>query len=402
MLPMKWISYIIFLLISTPPASGQSGHNNIVSFNFCGDTIQFSIDKNSIIQYKSAPDELAIRSFYNSANQYNYQPVLDALANYHEKRKPDDWLYYQLIRRTVEQISPKASNYYQYTLYKWFFLVKTGYNSILSISDSVMLFYIQSDETIYNIPYRLSEGKQYVCLNYHDYHPIDFEKIKFSEVAIKIPEAQKIFSYKVTRLPDFSAADYLEKDIQFNYYDVNYQFKIKLNPQVQSIFTNYPVVDYDLYFNRPLSKETYASLIPQLSRITKDMNQKTGVDYLMRFTRNAFLFEKDSTQFGREKRLSSEETLLYKYSDCEDRAALFFCLVKEIYNLPMIVLSYPNHVTIAVQLKKPVGNPIKYKGKKYSICEPTPQKEDLDIGQIASQLRKAAYQVAYEYNPSFN
>jgi hypothetical protein len=62
----------------------------------------------------------------------------------------------------------------------------------------------------------------------------------------------------------------------------------------------------------------------------------------------------------------------YHYSDCDDRVALFYYLVKEIYNLPMIALLYPTHVTMAVPFDKPVGAPVLYKGKKYSICEPTP------------------------------
>lgn len=129
------------------------------------------------------------------------------------------------------------------------------------------------------------------------------------------------------------------------------------------------------------------------------MNKKNGTDYLMRFTRYAFLFENDSKTFGKEKRLSPEETLLYEYSDCEDRAALFFYLVKEIYNLPMIVLVYPKHVTIGVQFDKPVGNPIVYNGKKYSVCEPTPQKWNLRLGQMIPALSKTSYEVVYAYNP---
>jgi hypothetical protein len=103
----------------------------------------------------------------------------------------------------------------------------------------------------------------------------------------------------------------------------------------------------------------------------------------MHFTRYAFLYERDTDVFGREKRFSPEETLLYDYSDCEDRAALFFCLVKEIYNLPMIVLVYPKHVSIAVEFEKPIGQTIVYNGKKYTVCEPTP-KEDFLLQTVAS------------------
>jgi hypothetical protein len=219
---------------------------------------------------------------------------------------------------------------------------------------------------------------------------------------LPVAEAQNSFSYKITHLPEFKATDYKVKNLSFNYNDNEYQYKVKLNNQIQSLFVNYPVVDYALYLNIPLSRETYYSLIPLLKKSVKGMSVKNGVDYLMRFTRYAFLFEPDAQVFGSEKRLSPEQTLLYDQSDCEDRVALFYCLVKEIYNLPMIVLAYPKHVTIAVQFEKPVGKPIVYNGQKYSVCEPTPQKEDLMVGQLLPELKKAPYEVAYVYTPQRN
>lgn len=172
-----------------------------------------------------------------------------------------------------------------------------------------------------------------------------------------------------------------------------------LNQQIQKIFANYPVVDYECYFNIPLSKTTYNSLMPLLKESIKKMDQKKGIDYLMHFTRYAFEFQTDTENFGKEKRLSPEQTLLYQQSDCEDRAALFFFLVKEIYNLPMIVLSYPEHITVAIQFDEPMANPILYKGASYWVCEPTPQQQDLRIGQMLPSLKNTKYDIVYEYNP---
>jgi hypothetical protein len=129
------------------------------------------------------------------------------------------------------------------------------------------------------------------------------------------------------------------------------------------------------------------------------MNKKRGVEYIMYFTRNAFSYEKDSDYFGREKRLSPEETLLYNKSDCEDRSALFYALVKEIYQLPMIVLEYKDHITVAVKFDKPFGKTIEYKNELFTICEPTPQNTDLKIGQVNARYKKEAYQVAFAYQP---
>lgn len=343
--------------------------------------------------------EQSIRSFYANVNNGYYQPIINALLTYKEKYKPDDWLFYQLIRKTAQYISPKDDDYIRYTLYKWFLLAQSGYDAILALSGDRMLFYVRCDENIYNIPTRINKGKHYVCLNYHDYGSIDFQKDVFTAVDLAVPNAQSTFSYKIRQLPAFNPADYKEKELHFTYYDNDYHFKVKLNAQIKTLFTNYPTVDYESQLNIPLSRETYQSLIPLLRKNVKGMNTNNGVDYLMRFTRYAFLFETDSRNFGSEKRLSPEQTLLYEQSDCEDRVALFYCLVKEIYNLPMIVLSYPDHVTIAVQFNKPVGKPIIYNGRKYSVCEPTPQKEDLLIGQLLPSLRKSPYEIVYHYTP---
>ena len=370
-----------------------------VQFDFFGNTINLAIEIPLNSQPYIGTTEQSVNTCYNAIKATNYLPLIQSLIEYRKQYKLDDWLYYQLIRNTVQQISPKLENYERYTVFKWFLLIQSGYATTLKIGNGLLLFYVQTDEQIFNLPFYIRYGKQYVCLNYHDFEPVNFDINKFTEVDIINPQAGKAFTYKVTQLPDFNAVDYVEKDIQFNYYQDKYHFKVKLNPHIKRIFANYPVVDYASYFNIPLSKGTYQSLIPLLKKEIKGMNIKNGVDFLMRFTRYSFLFESDTKIYGEEKRLSPEQTLLFDQSDCEDRAGLFFFLVKEIYNLPMIVLSFPTHVTIAVKFDKPIGKPILYNGIAYSVCEPTPQKEDLNMGILLPELLKASYEVVYSYMP---
>jgi hypothetical protein len=389
---------ILVIFVALRPASGMG---QAIRFDFCGEMIGFDFDKSIVPAMADLPTGAAITTFYQNMNATDYDPVINALLAYKSKLKPDDWLFYQLIRKTAQQISPKASDYHRYTLYKWYLLTRCGYDAMLATSGSYLLFYIRCDENIYNIPTREVNGKQYVCLNYHDYgNNIDFQKNRFALIDLPAAGARNNFSYKISHLPEFNSSDYKEKDLHYSYNDLEYSFKIKLNTQIQTLFNNYPVVDYALYLNIPLSKETYYSLIPLLKKKVKRMNVKNGVDYLLRFTRYAFLFEPDTELYGGEKRLSPEQTLLFDQSDCEDRVALFYCLVKEIYDLPMIVLSYPKHVTIAVQFGKTYGKPIIYNGQKYSICEPSPQKTDLRIGQLLPELSRESYQITYVYNPN--
>jgi len=357
-------------------------------------------------QFQQKKQKKTVLKQFNSIaklSSSNYTPLITKLLEIKKRDQLDDWLYYQLIRKAAGAICPKNLNYYSYTLMKWFLLTRSGYDARIRISADKILFYVRSDDHIYNIPFYTRDGAQYVCLNYHDYgNNVNFVNESFSEIPLSLPESTTSFSYQVSKLPDFKPDKYQEKDIQFSFNDINYQFRIKLNPDVKAIFANYPVVDYAAYFNIPLSHETYLSLIPLLKKYTSGLTVKNGVDYLMRFTRYAFMFKPDAENFGAEKRLSPEQTLLYGESDCEDRAALFFYLVREIYNLPMIVLTYPQHVTIAVKFDKPVGKPIIYNGEKYSVCEPTPQTADLGIGQILPSLRHQPYEVAFAYSPSLH
>lgn len=370
-----------------------------LSFEFYTGTFNFVLDPGSEVSFSDPLSSDAIQEFYNKLNQSNYQSVLNSLLAYKEKYQLNDWIYYQLIRKTAQEISPKLENYHRYTLYKWFLLAKSGYDARISIGDKLMIFYVRNDENINDIPFFKIGNYKYVCLNYHDYGKIDFEKEKVYPVQVNIGEASKSFSYKVTRMPNFKPETYDEKEIRFNYRSKSYHFQVKLNPEVENIFKNYPGVDFESYFNIPLSHETYQSLIPILKKNTSGMSQKMGVDYLMRFTRYAFLYQDDENNFGKEKRLSPEQTLFSKYSDCDDRAALFFYLVKEIYNLPMIALLYPTHISMAVQFDQTQGKSIIYKGQKYMVCEPTPQDKDLRIGQIASNLEGMNYEVVYQYHP---
>jgi hypothetical protein len=141
-------------------------------------------------------------------------------------------------------------------------------------------------------------------------------------------------------------------------------------------------------------------LIPRLKKQLRGLRIEQGLQHLLQFTRYAFLFKPDREQFGKEKRLTPEQTLLYSESDCEDRAALFYYLVKEIYQRPMIVIGFPQHVTIAVDLGKNRGDVISYNGQSYTICEPSPQQKDLKIGELMPNLRSQPYEVLLSYQPS--
>lgn len=392
------LSFVVLLLFPTIKSVSQLP-TEMLQVEYFGDTLHISNSIDIQIPLQHPANETAVKQFCASLNTLNFTLITQALTIYKENKQLDDWLFYQLIRRTAQQLSPKNLDYERYTLYKWVLLAKCGYNAQLAFAHDKLLLYVQSDENIYDIPLFIKDRKQFVCLNIHDFGRIDFQKTPLYQVKIDVPGAMNSFSYRVKKIPDFKAGKYNEKKLVFNYEDIEYRYNVKLDPQMAKIFANYPSVDFESYFNIPLSSVTYASLIPLLKKKLKGMKQKAGIDYLMNFTRHAFMYENDIENFGAEKRLSPEQTLMNDFSDCDDRVALFYYLVKEMYNLPMIVMVYPSHVTLAIEFKNPVGTPVMYNGRKFSVCEPTPQKIELPIGRLMPELKDVAYQVVYEYIP---
>lgn len=389
------------MLLFTNAVSGAPIGKQQQAIVFYGDTINFSLKNWEYVDFdKQSLGQNAIKDFYENMEQQGFGSVVAALQQYKKAHKLSDWLYYQLVRKTAQTFSPKLENYERYTLYKWYLMCKSGYDAQLAIIQEKILFYVYTKENIYDIPFYVRDKRQYICLNYHDYGLIAFDENILNAVELDVPNATADFSYKINQLPDIKSKEIEQKDLRFTYGNRSYNFQIDLNPELQSIFTNYPVVDFESYLNIPLSKNTYNSLIPALKDAIKDMEQKKGVDYLMQFTRNAFLYESDEEQFGKEKRFSPELTLFSRYSDCDDRVALFFYLVKEIYNLPMVVVLYPTHVTVAVGFDDPVNTSFTYKNKAYSICDPTPQKRNMPIGKLSPKLKSEPYSIAYEYNPN--
>lgn len=369
-----------------------------ISVNIFGDSLMYSFSENFQVTPIVSNSEDEIIAYTQLMDNIKLHQLCNKLLSFKETKQLDDWMYYQLIRKVAEQIVPKKNNYTLYTIYKWYLLTRSGYDAILTYHNGKVLFYINSSDTIYNIPVRMENGKQYVCLNYHDYENINFKEEIFSRLPLPVENSTKSFTYKVNVIPtkkDESA----EKVLQFKYNNTEYQYTIKLNPDVASYFRNYPTMDYEKHFNIPLSSETYNSLIPPLSKHVKGLSTKYGVDFLMHFTRYAFLFKSDTETFGIEKRMSPEMTLLSESSDCEDRVSLFYYLVKEIYDLPMIIVVYPKHVSIAVHFDRNIGKTIEYNGKKFSICDPTPQGFDLNIGETLPALKNEPYQVAFAYEP---
>ena len=326
--------------------------------------------------------------------------LTDQLRDIRKSRDLSDWFYYQLIRKIADAVLPKKQDYVGYTICKWYLLNETGYDAAILTSAERIMLYIRTNDMVYNQPVREINGFQYTSLNFHDYGYTTEEGVAYTAILHSDHANRNAFSFKIDQLPQLPESAFETKDLSFTYGGETQRLALKVSSVLKGIYTNYPVTEYANQFNIPINKETEASLINALEPKIAQLDQKQGLTYLLDFTRYSFDFDRDTHVFGREKRLSPEETILYEKSDCEDRAALFFYLVKKLYNLPMIVLSYPSHINIGIVIDQPKGKGIAYKGKLYTIFEPTPQKKEYGIGQMDKTIIKEGFEIVYEYLPN--
>jgi hypothetical protein len=392
-------AYTLLIVITwTISTQGQETYN-VAELDFWGKKISFYYKCPETQEFNGYP--ITDIEVIMAEIEKNTKEVKKIIEETKREMERSDWLTYQLIRKCADVISPKSADFNVYTLTKANLLENLGYTPLIGWDGKSFLLYIKTNDEIYNLPIKMFQGENYVCLNYHDFNYA--ESLPFATLKLRSLnyENGKQFSFLIAKIPSFPQDKVTEKKIQFQYKSRSYAISVMVNHEIRNYFTNYPVTSYESQFNTPINNITRASLINNLKFKLKNLPVKKGVELLMYFTRTAFDFANDTEVFGREKRLSPEETLLYEKSDCEDRSALFFYLVKEIYNLPMIVLSYPDHVNVGVELDGK-GYTINYNHKSFTICEPTPQKKNLPIGKIQTTRKKNKYEVAYIYNPEHN
>ena len=241
------ISFLTFLgFISSNPDSYAGTHD--IRFSFLG--------KEHTIKNQKLPGGFPT-SYNKTSNFSNMIKLLDdycadiipELSTIKNRLNLSDWHYYQLIRKVSQQLVPKEKDYWGYTYCKWFFLARSGFKPLLCTIDNKLLLYIQSNSSIYNIPIKIIDEKQYVCMNYHDYnHDIPIEKITPQPIQSSLVENGDEFNYMISTMPDLPEERYVNKTIEFKYKGEVAKHDIKVFPEIKDYFINYPVIIFKYFF----------------------------------------------------------------------------------------------------------------------------------------------------------
>ena len=278
----------------------------------------------------------------------------------------------------------------------WFILSESGDDVRLTYLSHTIYLYAYITDNIYNVPIININNREYVNLTALKIPAIANLNSSFYliDYIANLNGSPMSFSFK--KLPRLRSQLHTRK-IQFFDGEKLNTLNIKVDKTIIDLMRDYPLVDELYYLETPLSRSVYDSLIPQLKKILAGKTELQAVQILLSLTRTSFDYKTDNENFGRNKPMIPDEVFYYSHSDCEDRTALFYFLVKDLLNLPMIVVDYPDHLTIGVQLPENVGRPLRYKGRKYTICDPTGPNNSNQVGIYPKGYEKVPYKIALAY-----
>lgn len=392
---IRYILIVVFIGLSSSLSAKE------LVFKFYSEDLRIEYDEALCVRHSIKPYDKNVKAFYEKLDKAPYQGLLAQLEKYRNRYGLSDWFYYRLIWSVSEELFKNKTENYKIA-FCWFILNNSGFDvTIRYFERSTFLLYAHSTESPSSVnAHFYTYRKKYILLN--DHRKFSDKELRIKHLKFFPHASSRPFVLALDSLPRFKNPKILNKEVIFRANGRQDTLHVAINKTNIDALADMPQFWTQEYFKLAPSIECSSSLLFFFRKRAKGMSDSAVVRYLLSFVRIGFEFEDDVVCFGKEKPMVVEEVLYYPTADCEDKSALFFFLVKELLNVDILVLLYPEHVNIAVLLDKPYGKPFVYKGKEYSVCETNVlgDSEKSGIGYSPSFEKYPNPKVVYEYHPN--
>lgn len=286
-----------------------------------------------------------------------------------EERKLSDWGYYSMLCSLVDNFYGKDTN--EATLALAFLYMQSGYKMRLGEDGTHLYMLMSSKHSIIGKSYFPIDGENYFILRGPDAKRMSICQAKFPKemsLSLVIPTQQEF---------DTDAAE--ERVITSRRYP-DFSFGVRLNKNLINFYDTYPastlnndfMTRWAMYANAPMDKEVTKKLYPQMKAKLKGLSNLEAMERLLNWVQTGFTYEYDDKVWGGDRAFFGEETLFYPYCDCEDRSILLSHLVRELLGLDTVLIYYPGHLAMAVDLQEACdGDYVQLDGRRFTVCDPT-------------------------------
>lgn len=389
-MPKTFLLSLLFMF-STGSLIGAGCEEIIIPFFTEQVPIQYQTD---LLDVKSpALSEQGLRSYFWQMSKTEYDVLIRSLQQARKAFRLNDWLYYKLVRQVLWQIYGYRSQTDR-TLASWFILSQSGYDTRLTyFADKAFLYVFTLDE-VYEAPMIQDNGRSFINLT-------EIRAGRAQQQALYMlgftPNADgHAFTFTFDDLPRLRPM--VEKHhVRFLYKKEWHTLEVEVDENIAAYMEDYPILSETSYLEVPFSEQLAGTLIPALRPFLKGKNEWQAAELLAAFTRSAFTYKEDKAYFGHSKPMVAEEVFIHPYSDCEDRTALFYQLAKQLLPLPMIVVAYPDHLTLAMALPPAPGNTIPYEGRNYYFTDPTGPVTGHQVGKVPRGYENKPFTILKHY-----
>jgi len=316
--------------------------------------------------------------------------------DYRRNYKLGDWHFFEIIALASEKMY--QSEKFQ-AVFQWFMLRKALIDAQLFYRDNQLYVYAASPDAEFGFYTIERNQKRYVNLTAWREGVDLYQRQTYLPEFLIDPTADRNFWFHISSLPNLPSPRIIQRKIFFQHKGQTFSCDVNLNKDHLEMMDRYPYYSQVQFFHMDMSAEAEASLLPQLKEYMEGWKRVQKVEFLLSFVRTAFFYKEDHEEFGHEKPMSPEQTLYYSYSDCEDRSALFFYLVRRLLDLPVIVIDFDEHVGVAIELAEVKGDYFTHKGRRFVYCEATGPEDALAIGEMWDYVRSQRARVLTEYLP---
>jgi hypothetical protein len=356
---------------------------------FYSTTLDLQLDPSMLEKNKHCTSTSCIKRFYQKLEESNYQLLLDGLLGYKEELKLNDWFFFNLVRKTVEQIYDQESDMFQ-TSTTWFLMTKAGYDTRLYTNKSKYTFlFVRTEDKVFDAPYLKMKGHQYVNLTSLYY------SLKIKGIQFEVPKYQpgqlnnKPFSFKIGEMPELPPMT-VNKTYKFKIGQEEVEINVKVDTLGIALLSKFPGTNPMNNIKVPLSGTTMKSIKEALQPYLEGKTDAEKISVLVSFTRKAFPYKSDQIRYRVNKPMTADQLMLADTSDFEDRCALLYSLLKETTDLNFILVRYiyDDIITIGVELPEVTGKPFVHEGIAYTICDPTMPSNSSKLGLYPINLDK--------------
>jgi len=348
------------------PAYVPSQEAEGLGLSFYGQELDIPYDK-KLTTFAARPlSSTSIAKWWEAVASSDYKKTLYYLQKSADKMQIGDWGYVNLVERFSAKLLGDIS---ERKMLVWFFLNKAGYDAKLGYTkEGVTKVMMPADRELYSVPfYTFSNVRYYVVDVFGKKEPVQ----SLYTYDGKYPDAKKPLRLAKMKYPKLGFAGF-SRDLKFESGGKNYHINAIANKYSIAYLNNFPQADLSVYTGAKTPEWVDQTILPELKKIVSGKSTLDAVNILLHFVQTAFDYKTDDVQFGREKFFFAEETIYYPFSDCEDRSVLFAYLVEKLLGLDIIMLDFPGHIAVAVDLGSAnTGAVVAYHGKSYSVTDPT-------------------------------